>query len=454
MQPRYDKRIAYPALNIPHFEKCQFSTLGRSANVYVIYKGNIPATAVQLPLLFHLKNFCKVKTNTLKFSLANRKKSCRVITTGQDLSSGNLKIHKFVHTPSWAACVLFLKIIWTDDKTALVRRVFGDDVPFPHEADIALCGALFDVQDLLQLLAKVYVGDMCLPPEDVTCDIHQFLFLCVSPFPHGFSPLYTCIPASLSHAKSISGTSSGLPSLTFRAFTTDWAGSSSFSIERIVAAFTLQLAAQMSPQFQTVRDEVQHTKNTRVVDARQPIKFIYHRHAFRFIVGTLNKVGDAVNDDQLDAAVLVVELIHALHNGVQAFFAWHTRQTERFQFIGFVRLFGTCQQVAYILEQLHFRLFGIIEQDLLFACRWRLSVCPAYLLPHQPGRCSPPRLRLHNCSFPFPRPRWCRTGCLVSPNGTSPAEIISCALAGGLLKSISHDFSIINVSLYRLSKIR
>ncbi|MFR1277270.1 MAG: hypothetical protein ACLSCG_07220 [Phocaeicola dorei] len=52
VQPRYDKRIAYPALNIPSFEKCQFSTLGRSANVYVIYKGNIPATAVQLPLLF------------------------------------------------------------------------------------------------------------------------------------------------------------------------------------------------------------------------------------------------------------------------------------------------------------------------------------------------------------------------------------------------------------------
>ena len=35
----------------------------------------------------------------------------------------------------------------------------------------------------------------------------------------------------------------------------------------------------------------------------------------------LNKVGDAVNDDQLDAAVLVVELVHALYNGVQAFFA-------------------------------------------------------------------------------------------------------------------------------------
>ncbi len=61
VQPRYDKRIAYPALNIPSFwKKCQFSTLRYSANVYVIYKGNIPATAVQLPLLFSC-NFCKVK---------------------------------------------------------------------------------------------------------------------------------------------------------------------------------------------------------------------------------------------------------------------------------------------------------------------------------------------------------------------------------------------------------
>ena len=77
----------------------------------------------------------------------------------------------------------------------------------------------------------------------------------------------------------------------------------------------------MSPQLQSVGDEVQHAQNTRVVDTSQPIKFIYHRHAFRFIVGTLNKVGDAVNDDQLDAAVLVVELVHALHNGVQAFLA-------------------------------------------------------------------------------------------------------------------------------------
>ena len=66
---------------------------------------------------------------------------------------------------------------------------------------------------------------------------------------------------------------------------------------------------------------MKHAKYAGVVDTRQPIQFIYHRHAFRFIVGTLNKVCDAVNDDQLDAAVLVVELVHALYNGVQAFFA-------------------------------------------------------------------------------------------------------------------------------------
>ena len=61
---------------------------------------------------------------------------------------------------------------------------------------------------------------------------------------------------------------------------------------------------------------MQHTKNTGVIDTRQPIKFIYHRHAFSFIVGTLNEVCDAVNDDQLDTTVLVVEFIHALYYGV------------------------------------------------------------------------------------------------------------------------------------------
>ena len=50
---------------------CQFSTLGRSANVYVIYKGNIPATAVQLPLLFRVTSAKLSKYP--EFSRANRK---------------------------------------------------------------------------------------------------------------------------------------------------------------------------------------------------------------------------------------------------------------------------------------------------------------------------------------------------------------------------------------------
>ena len=50
-------------------------------------------------------------------------------------------------------------------------------IPFPHKADITLCGALLDVQDLLQLFAKVYISDACLSPEDVTGDALPVPFL-------------------------------------------------------------------------------------------------------------------------------------------------------------------------------------------------------------------------------------------------------------------------------------
>ena len=203
----------------------------------------------------------------------------------------------------------------------MVRRVFGDDVPFPHEADIALCGALLDVQDLLQLLAKVYVGDACLPPEDVTCDIHQFPFLALLLFLTGLLALVHVHPRFLVPCKEHQRNVQRASVPYFQGFHDRLGGFFVFLYRKDCSRLALQLTAQMSPQFQSVGDEVQHAQNTRVVDARQPIKFIYHRHAFRFIVGTLNKVCDAVNDDQLDAAVLVVELVHALHNGVQAFLA-------------------------------------------------------------------------------------------------------------------------------------
>ena len=203
----------------------------------------------------------------------------------------------------------------------MVRRVFGDDVPFPHEADIALCGALLDVQYLLQLLAKVYVGDACLPPEDVTCDIHQFPFLALLLFLTWFLALVHVHPGFLVPSKEHQRHVQRASVPYFQGFYHRLGRFFVFLNGQDSSRLALQLAAQMSPQFQSVGDEVQHAQNTRVVDTRQPIKFIYHRHAFRFIVGTLNKVCDAVNDDQLDAAVLVVELVHALYNGVQAFLA-------------------------------------------------------------------------------------------------------------------------------------
>ena len=110
---------------------------------------------------------------------------------------------------------------------------------------------------------------------------------------------------------------------------------------------------------------MKHTKYAGVVDTRQPIQFIYHRHAFRFIVGTLYEIGDAVNNDQLDTAILIIEFIHALYYGVQPFLSGHSRKAECFQFFRLFLLSRTCQQVAYVLEKLYFRLFSIIEQDRL-----------------------------------------------------------------------------------------
>ena len=150
---------------------------------------------------------------------------------------------------------------------------------------------------------------------------------------------------------------------------------------------------------------MKYTKYAGVVDTRQSIQFIYHRHAFRFIVGTLYEVGDAVNDNQLDAAILVVELIHALYYGVQPLLSGHSRKAERFQFFWFFFLPRSYQQVAYVLEKLYFRLFGIIEQNSL------VPVVSGY--PYAQRVCfrigqadtALPRLQLHSCSCPFPRPR-------------------------------------------------
>lgn len=72
--------------------------------------------------------------------------------------------------------------------------------------------------------------------RNITGNAYQFLFLAFLFFLSWLFPFIKVHPGYLVPCKSIKGTSNGLPSLTFRAFTTDCVGSSSFSMERIVAA--------------------------------------------------------------------------------------------------------------------------------------------------------------------------------------------------------------------------
>ena len=59
--------IAYPALNIPSFWKVPVFALGRSANVYVIYKDEIPENSVKSPL-FSYVSFAKLtKYNNISY---------------------------------------------------------------------------------------------------------------------------------------------------------------------------------------------------------------------------------------------------------------------------------------------------------------------------------------------------------------------------------------------------
>ena len=162
---------------------------------------------------------------------------------------------------------------------------------------------------------------MCLSSEDVTGNAHQLLFLAFLLFFTGLFPFIHVHPCFLVPCKEHQGYVQRATVTHFQGFHHRQGGVIVFLYRQDSSRLALQFATQMSPQFQSVRDEVQHTKNTRVIDTSQPIEFIYHRHTFRFIVGTLYEVGDAVNDNQLDAAVLVVEFIHALHNSVQTLFA-------------------------------------------------------------------------------------------------------------------------------------
>jgi len=105
---------------------------------------------------------------------------------------------------------------------------------------------------------------------------------------------------------------------------------------------------------------MQYTNNAGFINACQTVEFINDADTFGFIVGTTYQVGNTVDNDHLNTAILVVKFIHALNNGLQAFFAGHARQVIGFEVVRHFILFTSSQNVGNVFVQLRFRLFGII----------------------------------------------------------------------------------------------
>ena len=114
-------------------------------------------------------------------------------------------------------------------------------------------------------------------------------------------------------------------------------------------SLALQLAAQMPPQLQPVGDEVQHRDDARVVDARQPVEFLHDGNALRLVIGAAYQVGDAVNHHQMDAPVLVMEPVHAEHDGLQPLLAAHPRQAICLEPLRHRVAPAAAQQSTYVL---------------------------------------------------------------------------------------------------------
>ena len=66
---------------------------------------------------------------------------------------------------------------------------------------------------------------------------------------------------------------------------------------------------------------MEYAKDTRVVDARQPIELVHHSDALGFVVGRTDQVGDAVDDNKMDAAVPMMVEVEAVFDELQTVFA-------------------------------------------------------------------------------------------------------------------------------------
>ena len=105
-----------------------------------------------------------------------------------------------------------------------------------------------------------------------------------------------------------------------------------------------------------------HGGDARAVNSRQAVNFVNQRHALRLVVGATDQVGNSVDDDQMDAPVQVVVLVHALDDGGQPLVPRHPRQAVHVQVRRHFLPTGTPQQPPCVLVELLLALFRVVQQ--------------------------------------------------------------------------------------------
>lgn len=126
------------------------------------------------------------------------------------------------------------------------------------------------------------------------------------------------------------GTSSGLPSRTFNAFTTDTAGSVSFSIERIAAAFRCNSLPRCPRNF---NPEGIKCRIVTIQVLYIPASLYSSSTTAILSVSSFAPLSSPQfrQSPPCESPVLIMELIHALDNRLQTLFAAHSRKAIRFQ---------------------------------------------------------------------------------------------------------------------------
>ena len=84
--------------------------------------------------------------------------------------------------------------------------------------------------------------------------------------------------------------------------------------------FALKLRTDMPTQFNPVRDEMEHTDNTGIVDTGKPVEFVHNGNTLAFIIGRTDQVGYSIDDDQMNSSIPVMIQIDAVFYQLQSLF--------------------------------------------------------------------------------------------------------------------------------------